>query len=80
MTIAFETGRTYFARSIGDHNCIIRATIARRTASTITTTEGKRFRVKLRDGVEFIRPWGSYSMAPFLYADKTEELRPDWES
>lgn len=78
MTIAFEVGRTYFTRSIGDHNCIISATIAKRTASTITTTEGKRFGVRVWDGVETFKPWGRYSMAPTLRADRTEELRPDW--
>jgi hypothetical protein len=77
----FEVGQTYSTRSIGDHNCIIRVTIARRTAKTVTTTEGKTFRVGAyyRDGHEMIRPWGNHSMCPIITAEDTRELRPDWE-
>jgi hypothetical protein len=77
----FEVGQTYSTRSIGDHNCIIRVTIARRTAKTVTTTEGKTFRVSpyYYGGHESIRPWGNFSMCPFLTAEDTKELRPDWE-
>lgn len=66
----FETGKTYQTRSIGDSDCIIRATIARRTAKTVTTAEGKTFRTTEYNGVEQFKPWGSYSMAPILSADK----------
>jgi hypothetical protein len=65
----FETGRTYSTRSICDHNCIISITIAKRTAKTITTTEGKRFRVSTGwNNAESVKPWGSYSMAPIVDA------------
>lgn len=64
----FETGKTYTARSIGDHDCIIRVTVARRTAKTITTAAGKSLRIGVYDGAEFVRPWGSYSMAPIVRA------------
>lgn len=65
----FIVGRTYSTRSICDHNCIISVTIASRTAKMITTTDGKRFRVALYEGVEQIKPWGSYSMCPIIGAD-----------
>lgn len=68
--IKFEAGKTYSTRSICDSNCIISITVASRTAKTIVTTEGKRFRTKPSyDGSsETIKPWGSYSMAPTIYA------------
>ena len=74
MAATFQPGKTYITRSIGDHDCIIRATIAKRTAKTVTTTEGKTFRVALMyDGsTEYFRPWGSYSMAPFMTAEKVQ--------
>lgn len=76
----FEVGKTYYTRSIGDHNCIIRRTIARRTAKTIETTDGGKFRIFLDcNGAEAIRPWGRFSMAPVLSAADTKEQRPDWE-
>lgn len=80
MTITFEVGRTYWTRSACDHNCIITATIAKRTAKTVTTTEGKRFGVRIWNGVETFQPWGRYSMAPVIGADDTRELRPDWQA
>lgn len=68
----FETGQTYQTRSICDADCIISITVAKRTASTITTTEGKTLRVignlsKLNNA-ETVRPWGNYSMAPAIHA------------
>lgn len=74
--IRFEAGNTYQTRSIGDANCIIRVTISRRTAKTVTTTEGKTFRVGEYNGSEFFRPWGTYSMAPILRAEKTTGAQP----
>jgi hypothetical protein len=79
MTKQFEVGQTYSTRSIGDHNCIIKVTVASRTAKTIKTTDGKTFRPTVYEGREYIRPWGSYSMCPFLYATDTAALKPDWE-
>jgi hypothetical protein len=66
----FETGKTYQARSVCDYNCIIRATIVSRTAKMIQTADGKKFRVTEYQGVEQFKPWGSYSMAPIISADK----------
>lgn len=64
----FNVNQTYTTRSIGDANCIISVTIAKRTAKTVTTTEGKTFRVKEYDESETFKPWGDYSMAPILRA------------
>lgn len=72
MTQKFEVGQTYQTRSIGDADCIIAATIAKRTAKTVTTTAGKTYRVSEYDGAECIKPWGSYSMAPILRATRLE--------
>ena len=69
---AFETGKTYATRSACDHNCIIRVTVASRTAKTIKTAEGKTLKVSVFDGVEQVKPWGSYSMAPIVGADKLQ--------
>jgi len=64
----FTAGHTYTTRSIGDANCIITVRVADRTAKTILTTEGKKLRISSYDGVEFVRPWGNYSMAPIVRA------------
>lgn len=68
----FQPGKTYTTRSICDADCIIRVTIESRTAKTVKTTAGKTFRVAVwhDDRCEYIKPWGSYSMAPMLKADK----------
>jgi hypothetical protein len=64
----FNVNQTYTTRSIGDANCIISVTITKRTAKTVTTSEGKTFRVKEWDGKETFKPWGDYSMAPIMRA------------
>jgi hypothetical protein len=66
----FETGRTYHTTSTGDSGCVITETIARRTAKTVTTMDGKTFRVRIwYDGTcEYFKPWGSFSMAPSIKA------------
>jgi hypothetical protein len=68
--IKFEAGKTYQTRSPGDSNCVIRETIAKRTAKSVTTASGKTFRVTEWDGAETFRPWGSYSMAPAMSASR----------
>lgn len=67
-TAQFTIGRTYTARSACDHNCVIAVTVAKRTAKTITTKAGKTLRVSVYNGAEFVKPWGSYSMAPIVRA------------
>jgi hypothetical protein len=66
----FEAGKTYSTRSVCDHNCIISVTVASRTDKTIVTTAGKRFRIGSYAGIEQVKPWGSYSMAPIVSAER----------
>lgn len=65
----FTAGETYQTRSICDNNCIFSITVAKRTAKTITTTEGKVLRIAIYEGVEYVKPLGSYSMAPMIKAN-----------
>ncbi len=71
----FEAGKSYATRSICDSNCIVRVTVAKRTAKTITTDSGKTLRISEWQGVEQVKPWGSYSMAPIVGADQAEGVR-----
>lgn len=73
ITHAFAPGSNYWCRSIGDADCIIVLKVLARTAKTVTceTARGiKNFRISARNGVEQVKPWGSYSMAPICGADK----------
>ena len=87
ITSVFEVSKTYMTRSVGDHNCIIKVTIASRTKCFITTTEGERFKVSNDSSsnsnttthFEIIRPWGRYSMSPRIKSTDTKELKTDWE-
>lgn len=65
----FQAGKSYATRSIVNADSWVRITIAKRTAKTITTSEGKTLRVSLYNGVEQVKPWGSYSMCPIVGAD-----------
>ena len=64
----FETGKTYKARLASNADLFVEITVAKRTAKTITTTEGKRLAITIYDGLETVRPWGNYSLAPFVWA------------
>lgn len=66
----FEAGKIYQGRSVCDADCIIKLEVVARTAKFLTTAEGKRLGIKTRDGVEYVMPWGMYSMAPSVSADK----------
>jgi hypothetical protein len=66
----FQIGKTYFTRSICDADTIIRVTVSKRTDKTIVTDSGDRLRVKVWNGVEQVKPWGTYSMAPIVSADR----------
>ncbi|MHB1100240.1 MAG: hypothetical protein ACYCZR_11865 [Burkholderiales bacterium] len=68
--IKFVAGTTYAIRSIGDHNCIFSEKIVKRTEKTVTTESGKMLRISMRENVETVRPEGTYSMAPTLYANR----------
>jgi len=64
----FQTGKTYTTRSVCNHDCVVSVVVASRTAKTIKTDKGQTLRVGVHDGVEFVKPWGSYSMAPIVRA------------
>jgi hypothetical protein len=70
----FEAGKTYYGRSICDYDCIHTLKVAKRTAKTITTDNGKLLRIFDWDGVEQVRPHGNYSMALVIGANK-EQVR-----
>ena len=63
----FESGKTYEGRGLDAH-AVVRFTVASRTDHTITTTEGKRMAISVRDGVEAVKPWGSNVRAPRVLA------------
>jgi hypothetical protein len=71
---AFQEGVTYATRSICDHDCIFSFTIVSRTAKRVTIKD-KRGEVSKRGvstwaGVEQFKPFGSYSMAAIIGADR----------
>lgn len=73
----FEVGETYSMRSACMHDCIWTYTVTKRTAQTVTITDGKitktcRISKKASEwhNVETIYPLGQYSMAPSLTADR----------
>ena len=71
--IKFEVGKTYYARSFCDYDCIYDFTIEGRTEKTLLTTiDGKlkTRRIKVIDGVETFSPFGAYSMSATIYANK----------
>ena len=70
----FEINKTSQGRSIGDADCKINMEVISRTAKTIKakTDRGlQTFRVFIDySGNECVKPWGSYSMAPQISAEK----------
>lgn len=73
-TIKFQTGQTAACRSLGDHNCVWVFTVIKRTAKFVTLEDsnGETYRVGVYDwdGAEACKPFGRYSMAPTLRADR----------
>lgn len=70
----FEVGKTYFTRSICDHDTIYKIEIVRRTAKSIWTKCGKQLRVSLNyDNNESVKPHGNYSMCAIISADRVFE-------
>lgn len=73
----FEVGKTYYTRFACDHDTVLSGTVIRRTAKTVTMDLGC-FRVRTlritKDSAYFtceaVKPLGSYSMCPFLTADR----------
>lgn len=67
----FKVGKTYFTRSICDHETIFKIKVVRRTAKLIVIEGGKRLYVALdHDGVESVKPHGTYSMCAVISADR----------
>lgn len=75
----FEAGATYWTRSVCDYECIYRATVISRTPKSVKVDIGRDAPVTRRvfrdhSGNEAIRPFGNYSMAAVISADKA--VRP----
>lgn len=75
----FEIGKTYTMTSPCDSNCVWTYTVTKRTAKTVTVSDGtetKTCRVNTQvsedRNAETIFPVGRYSMCPTLGADKEE--------
>jgi hypothetical protein len=69
----FEVGKTYYDRSICDHNCIFSFEIISRTAKQVTIKQHGKISKRgltVYDGVEQFKPFGSYSMCAIVRADK----------
>ena len=77
----FEIGKTYTTRSLCNHDCIITIKVTARTAQTITVINDSNEVQKLRiikkmtewNNAETVLPWGKYSMAPIITAEKIAE-------
>lgn len=69
----FEVGKTYYTRSICNHDCIFFVKVIKRTAKTVVVLkdgEEKRCKIGLswNGKEETITPWGVYSMCPVIGA------------
>lgn len=72
---SFEIGKTYWTRSICDHECIYRFTILARTAKQVTVNvHGKAVKrgLSIWNDVEQFKPFGTYSMCAIIGADRME--------
>jgi hypothetical protein len=74
----FVVGGTYFGTFATDADSTFTVTIASRTDKTVTDSEGKKLRIKIDDydGIEYVMPFGSYSMAPVLRANRRVPNKP----
>lgn len=75
MIKAFETNKNYLMGWIGDSELKTEYTVIKRTEKTVTVKEisnnkVKNCRIKVYDNCEYIKPFGTYSMSPSLYANK----------
>ena len=74
----FEVGKSYYMRSICDHDCVWTYVVVKRSESTITLRDefGKdkvcRISKKVSEyfGAECVHPLGVFSMCPSLVADR----------
>jgi len=68
----FTPGKTYTTRSACDYECVFNVKIISRTARTVKAEvrgEVKTCKIYIFEGVESIKPFGSYSMAPIFRAE-----------
>jgi hypothetical protein len=75
-SIKFEVGVAYETRSVCDHDRIFKMEVISRTEKTVLVLrqgKPKRFEIHMHSGVEQIS-LGSYSMAPFFYADRPAKV------
>jgi hypothetical protein len=70
MAATFKAGSTYTFRSAGDADFVGHFTVISRTEKTVRTAYGTTLRIKLWNGIETVLPWGNYSMAPVVFADR----------
>ena len=79
MNKNFTANTAYSTRSVCDYNCVFNFFVVKRTAKTVTLSndertdmdaKGKTFRIREWEGVEQFKPFGSYSMAPIVTAEK----------
>jgi hypothetical protein len=72
--VKFQVGQEVSARSFCDYDCIFRFTVVSRTAKFVTMNyfgEPKRVGIKVNnEGVEYCLPFGNYSMAAIVYANR----------
>jgi hypothetical protein len=70
----FEAGQSVSCRSVCNHDCVWTGIILKRTAKTVTVKlaheRERRCKIHVRRGVEFIYPFGQYSMAPIIWASE----------
>lgn len=81
VTHRFEPGLRYHQRSIGDHTLFTTLDVVSRTPRTIIAIvdnegEARRFRVDAYHGVEYVAPFGRYSMATIVGADRLDPIQP----
>ena len=76
----FEVGRSYYMTSICDSDFVMLYTVTARTAQTVTITDGKKVskcRIRKNESAwcnaERVMPFGTYSMAPVLTADRVAD-------
>jgi len=78
MTNQFETGATYYARSVCDNDCIFRMTVIKRTPKTLLVDVEnfgqKRLKLKELHGAEMVEPLGSFSMSPIMTPDQKSDI------
>ena len=83
----FKVGQIYQHRSIGDHNCIWRFEVVKRTKCFVILqpvgrsgfNRSVRCKVRVWRNVETVSPHGRHSFSAPLNADDTKELLADWE-